>query len=86
MRMPETLKFESMAVANIEKRSLANLIETLLGDAVEQKKATDPRRFRVELEKVLEHGARPIEPKRRGVPATTLKIKATKTEEERKAG
>lgn len=54
MRIPTVLKQESVVVATIEKRSLANLIEILLMDAVEQKKATDPRRFREELNKVLE--------------------------------
>jgi hypothetical protein len=54
MRIPATLKAESIAVARIEKRSLSNLIEVLLQDAIDQKKATDPRRFREELSLVLQ--------------------------------
>lgn len=53
MRIPERLKTESLVVAHLENRSLANLIEVLLTEAVTQKKTTDPRAFNEELKSVL---------------------------------
>lgn len=46
MRIPASLKTEAIAVANMEKRSLSNLIEVLLNEAVEQKRTVEPRRFK----------------------------------------